>query len=105
MSLTVLFLAALSFAASPAKEDSSALSETLVAAQDTVVDTIYVIQESGIPWNREHFDPERLIRHDTFDPTPTLLALSAALLGLLHNKALWLISLTNSPQTFTCMPM
>ena len=68
MSLTVLFLTALSFAASPAKEDSSALSETLVAAQDTVVDTIYVIQESGIPWNREHFDPERLIRHDTFDP-------------------------------------
>ena len=65
---TVLFLAALAFAAAPAKADSSALSETLVASQDTVVDTIYVIQESGIPWNRENFDPERLVRHDTFDP-------------------------------------
>ncbi|MBQ5463422.1 MAG: hypothetical protein IIT53_05250 [Fibrobacter sp.] len=65
---TVLFLAALTFAASPAKADSTALSETLVAAQDTVVDTIYVIHNDGIPWNREHFDPERLVRHDTFDP-------------------------------------
>ena len=65
---TVLFLAAIAFAASPAKADSAALSETLVASQDTVVDTIYVIQESGIPWNRENFDPERLVRHDTFDP-------------------------------------
>ena len=68
MCFTVLFLAAFTFAASPAKADSTALSETLVAAQDTIVDTIYVIQESGIPWNRENFDPERLIRHDTFDP-------------------------------------
>jgi len=68
MCFTVLFLAAFTFAASPAKADSTALSETLVAAQDTIVDTIYVIQESGIPWNREHFDPERLVRHDTFDP-------------------------------------
>lgn len=65
---TVLFLAALTFAGSPAKADSTALSETLVAAPDTTVDTIYVIQESGIPWNREHFNPERLVRHDTFDP-------------------------------------
>ena len=67
MCFTVLFLAAFTFAAA-AKADSTALSETLVAAQDTIVDTIYVIQESGIPWNREHFDPERLVRHDTFDP-------------------------------------
>ena len=65
---TVLFLTAFTFAASPAKADSAELSETLVAAQDTIVDTIYVIQESGIPWNRENFDPERLVRHDTFDP-------------------------------------
>ena len=68
MCFIVLFLAAFTFAASPAKADSTALSETLVAAQDTIVDTIYVIQESGIPWNRENFDPERLVRHDTFDP-------------------------------------
>jgi hypothetical protein len=64
----VLFLTVFTFAASPAKADSAELSETLVAAQDTIVDTIYVIQEIGIPWNRENFDPERLVRHDTFDP-------------------------------------
>ena len=45
---TVLFLAALTFAASPAKADSTALSETLVAAQDTVVDTIYVIHNEVV---------------------------------------------------------
>ena len=55
-------LAALSFAENPAKVDSVA------APTDTIVDTVYVIHSSGIPWNREHFDPERLIRHDTFDP-------------------------------------
>ena len=43
-------------------------AETPAKADSAIVDTIYVIQESGIPWNREHFDPERLIRHDTFDP-------------------------------------
>ena len=45
MCFTVLFLAAFTFAAA-AKADSTALSETLVAAQDSIVDTIYVIQES-----------------------------------------------------------
>jgi len=66
--LLTLVLAMFAFAETPAKADSTALSETLVAAQDTIVDTIYVIQDDGIPWNREHFDPERLLRHDTFDP-------------------------------------
>ena len=56
--LLTILLATLAFADSPAKADSA----------DTVVDTIYVIHESGIPWNREHFDPERLVRHDSFDP-------------------------------------
>lgn len=31
-------------------------------------DTVYVITESGIPWNRENFDSDILIRHETFDP-------------------------------------
>ena len=66
-------LATFAFAGSPAKADSAAFSDSAIAApkvqeQETEIDTIYVIHDSGIPWNREHFDPERLIRHDTFDP-------------------------------------
>ena len=38
------------------------------AKKDTIVDTVYVVQDDGIPWNREHFDPDRLVRHETFDP-------------------------------------
>ena len=66
-------LATFAFAGSPAKTESTAFSDSAIAApevqeQETEIDTIYVIHDSGIPWNREHFDPERLIRHDTFDP-------------------------------------
>ena len=83
VSLTVLFLAAFAFADNSTKANSTvtrnnevpqAESATIPATvavstpADTIVDTIYVIRESGIPWNREHFDPERLVRHDTFDP-------------------------------------
>ena len=74
--LLTFMLAALAFAGEPSKADSaiattaptSSTPSENVSAQDTIVDTIYVIQSSGIPWNREHFDPDRLIRHDTFDP-------------------------------------
>lgn len=72
--LLTILLATIVFAASPAKTDSSVLQARDIttipatAPTDTIVDTIYVIQSSGIPWNREHFNPERLVRHDTFDP-------------------------------------
>jgi hypothetical protein len=59
--LLSIALATFAFAADPAKEIP-------VATQDTIVDTVYVIHSSGIPWNREYFNPERLVRHDTFDP-------------------------------------
>jgi len=42
--------------------------------RDTIVDTVYIEEShvpkraSGIPWNRDSFDPEKLIRHATFDP-------------------------------------
>ena len=65
--LTLLF-ASIAFAETPAKVDSAMTSTAIAATQDTIVDTVYVIHSSGIPWNREHFDPERLVRHDTFDP-------------------------------------
>ena len=38
------------------------------AKKDTIVDTVYVVPDDGIPWNREHFDPDRLVRHESFDP-------------------------------------
>lgn len=72
--LLTIALVTFAFAENPAKagvsvsENSSEFPEALVAAQDTIVDTIYVIRNYGIPWNHEHFDPERLVRHDTFDP-------------------------------------
>ena len=72
--LLTILLATIAFAASPAKTDSSIVQSRDITTipttvpTDTIVDTIYVIQSSGIPWNREHFNPERLVRHDTFDP-------------------------------------
>lgn len=44
--------------------------------KDTIVDTVYIQElppqkrpkyRDGIPWNRENFDPEILVRHPTFD--------------------------------------
>ncbi len=72
--LLTILLATITFAASPAKTDSSIVQFRDITTipttvpTDTIVDTIYVIQSSGIPWNREHFNPDRLVRHDTFDP-------------------------------------
>ena len=55
-------LTTFALAENPAKADS------IVAKRDSIVDTVYVIPDDGIPWNREHFNPERLVRHETFDP-------------------------------------
>ena len=68
MRLLLLTIALVSFALAenPAKADSAVIA--VAAVPDTVVDTVYVVMDDGIPWNREHFDPERLIRHETFDP-------------------------------------
>ena len=70
--LTIVFVA-FAFAENPIKADSAIVSNTQKdstlaknAPKDTIVDTIYVVPDDGIPWNREHFDPERLVRHETF---------------------------------------
>lgn len=47
-------------------KDSSAASKQVVPA-DAPEDTVYMVYDSGIPWNREHFDPARLYKHETFD--------------------------------------
>ncbi|MBR2469477.1 MAG: hypothetical protein IKB43_04895 [Fibrobacter sp.] len=75
--LTVAFVA-FAFSAVPAKDGDSlkvakAKSDTVVKptvepAADTIYDTVYVSTASGIPWNNEYFDPNRLLRHETFDP-------------------------------------
>ena len=65
MLFLMLFMAMIAFAESPAKADS-AIATT--AKKDTIVDTVYIVPDDGIPWNREHFDPDRLVRHETFDP-------------------------------------
>ena len=71
---TIVF-AAFAFAESPVKADSAMATTTqaeaatvTAAKKDTIVDTVYIVPDDGIPWNREHFDPERLKRHQTFDP-------------------------------------
>ena len=68
MRLLLLTIALVSFALaeSPVKADSAAL--VMAAPPDTIYDTVYVAIDDGIPWNREHFDPDRLLRHETFDP-------------------------------------
>ncbi len=72
--LTIVFVA-FAFAENPIKADSAIVSNTQKdstlaknAPKDTIVDTIYVVPDDGIPWNREHFDPDRLVRHESFDP-------------------------------------
>lgn len=52
----------------PVPTDSSTIPSSPAIDQDSIIDTIYVIHTSGIPWNREYFNPDRLVRHDTFDP-------------------------------------
>ena len=61
----MLSLATVVLAEPPAKSDSAAAT---AAVPDTITDTVYIYKTSGIPWNNEYFDPNRLLRHETFDP-------------------------------------
>ncbi|MCQ2062285.1 MAG: hypothetical protein MJY99_03000 [Fibrobacter sp.] len=44
------------------------LPEAEVATPDTIYDTVYVSTDRGIPYDRTRFNPDRLLRHNTFDP-------------------------------------
>ena len=70
--LSALCITTLAFADAPANIESTVSASEIVseatAPANTSDDNIYVIQDSGIPWNRERFDSDRLVRHDTFDP-------------------------------------
>lgn len=61
----VLIIAAFALAETPTSADSAMVA---TAVPDTIVDTVYIYETSGIPWNNEYFDPNRLLRHETFDP-------------------------------------
>ncbi|MCQ2101932.1 MAG: hypothetical protein MJY98_01730 [Fibrobacter sp.] len=64
------------FAASPTQAPMALRPQKTAIAEipkDTIVDTVYIEEQSvpkkdGIPWNRDRFDPEVLVRHSTFDP-------------------------------------
>ncbi len=61
----MLSLAAVVLAEPPAKIDSAVAT---TASPDTIVDTVYIYETSGIPWNNEYFDPNRLLRRHPVDP-------------------------------------
>ena len=64
----VFALTGILFAAPPADTIQVKDSTSKSVPVDTVYDTVYVSMGSGIPWNNEYFDPNRLLRHETFDP-------------------------------------
>ena len=66
--LTIIVFVAFAFAAEPVKTDSLKVSDAAESVADTIYDTVYVSMGSGIPWNNEYFNPNRLLRHETFDP-------------------------------------
>lgn len=68
----IFALAVLSFAETPAKADSAvAERDTTVklagTAGDSIIDTVYLIPDDGIPWNRSYFPRERLLRKSSID--------------------------------------
>ena len=72
--MTLLLASALfaagEFPQTTTKPDSATTAQSISITDSSTVreDTIVVIVDEGIPWNREHFDPERLVRKETFDP-------------------------------------
>ena len=75
--ISLICMASICLAGKPAETDSSAIATakpdtvvkpTVEPAADTIYDTAYVSTARGIPWNNEYFDPNRLLRHETFDP-------------------------------------
>lgn len=66
LSAIFVFVCALSSYAQLANAPEKAQAPNVVT--DTIHDTIYVVRDDGIPWNRDNFPAERLLRHSTFDP-------------------------------------
>ena len=63
--LLTIVLATYAFAETPVKDSTHNATS---AKQDSVAESASEAPDDGIPWNRDRFDPSRLVRHDTFDP-------------------------------------
>jgi hypothetical protein len=50
----------------PAETASQVIAEATAPATTKSINN--TAQDNGIPWNRERFDSDRLVRHETFDP-------------------------------------
>lgn len=66
-------LAVLALAQAPAKADSAIVkrdttAKVASAAGDSIIDTVLLIPDDGIPWNRSYFPRERLLRRTSIDP-------------------------------------
>ena len=70
--LSALCITTLAFAEVPTNIESAVTASKIVSEAtdpaNTTKDNVYVIQDNGIPWNRERFDTDRMVRHQTFDP-------------------------------------
>lgn len=68
----IFALAVLPFAETPAKAVSAVAERDTTAklagtAGDSIIDTVYLIPDDGIPWNRSYFPRERLLRKSSID--------------------------------------
>lgn len=66
-------LAVFALAQAPAKADSAVAKRDTTAkeasaAGDSIIDTVLLIPDDGIPWNRSYFPRERLLRRSSIDP-------------------------------------
>ena len=66
-------LAVFALAQAPAKADSAVAKRDTTAkeasaAGESIIDTVLLIPDDGIPWNRSYFPRERLLRRSSIDP-------------------------------------
>ena len=63
-------LTAFALAEQPAKDAPAVTANdtTAAATQGSAIDTAGAFPDDGIPWNRDYFNPQKLVRHETFDP-------------------------------------
>ena len=66
-------LAVFALAQAPTKADSAVAkrdttAKVASATGDSIIDTVLLIPDDGIPWNRSYFPRERLLRRTSIDP-------------------------------------
>ena len=70
--LSALCITAFAFANTTTNTESIGMASQVIAEATTPTSTEigenYEFHNDGIPWNRERFDTDRMVRHQTFDP-------------------------------------